>query len=208
MTKERAAQLRSDLRKARDAGCTNDWRLAELLWLVTQDTVGPNKMPVWKHFGFKSWAEYVEQELGMDYSRARRFRRTWWAFEVKLGKKWDHSLMLPMSKMTLVARIATAKNVEELLKLGGTMTVGGLREHVVRRSYEERGIEKSVLTKIYYDFHAQMTAKEMHEVERALTKARAETDSKRRGSLLAHIAHAWLGDGAAAQNKGKKQKAA
>jgi hypothetical protein len=98
--------------------------LAEILYLV-KDTAdeddNPAKLPLYKSWGFKTFEDYVNAELGFSVRKAQRLRYIYFKLEVELAGL-DEALKkrikaLGWSKVRELALILTLENAEEWTKL-------------------------------------------------------------------------------------------
>ncbi len=81
------------------------------------DKPGSSSDPLYARWGFESFAEYVEKELGMDRRRAQRLRKIWYALEVDcngIDDKLKQDLVeMGSTKLRELSRVLTAENAQE-----------------------------------------------------------------------------------------------
>lgn len=94
--------------------------MARILYQVYDTPVDgvPNNPPVYTKWGYASWKDYVQEELGIHYKKAQRLRRIWYNLEVALRDKLDVDLKkrivaLGMSKTRELVGVLTPKNAEK-----------------------------------------------------------------------------------------------
>lgn len=121
-----------NLAKAIDTGYLE---MAEILWAVYDTPVDndPNKGPVFHSWGYASFGEYAEIELGLSKRRAERLRQIWMHYEVRLKGRLDRRLKqrlyaLGWSKVREIATIVTPENAEKWLELAEKSTYVALQQ--------------------------------------------------------------------------------
>jgi hypothetical protein len=85
--------------------------LGELLYKVYDTPIGgdPKNGPVYKDWGYKSFSDYAEQELGLEKKRAEKLRSIWFHLKVRLSSLSDalrsQLVALGYSKMREIVRV-------------------------------------------------------------------------------------------------------
>lgn len=119
--------------RANTRGC---WEMAELLFLTYYETY--EDKPIWAHFKYKSWNDFVEKEAGLHYSTAANWRRAYHAAlhrwgvrttaemaELTEGVSWTN--VLTLSKASDVGK----NNIRMWVRRARNMTCCGLRREVL-----------------------------------------------------------------------------
>lgn len=108
---------------------TNYMELAEILfkvWDTPEDGDRANQ-PIWMKWGFKSFRDYAEQELGLHYKKAERLRLIWYRLDVdlaELDQKWKKRLIsLGWSKVRELCRadVLTLGNAKQWIEKAENM---------------------------------------------------------------------------------------
>jgi hypothetical protein len=91
--------------------------LAKLLWQVYDTPVDgdPKNKPLFMEWGFRSFGEYAEQELGIHQRKAERLRKIWKALvDLDLGPDFQSRVArLGWTKVRELIRVMTDTNAEE-----------------------------------------------------------------------------------------------
>lgn len=113
--RKRAKELAGDLE-------TGYMELAKILYQVYDVPVDgeASNGPIFKAWGYKSFAEYAEEELHLHRRKAERLRGIWYRLEVELaGMNPDlkeRIVRIGWSKVRELVRVLTLKNAEEWVK--------------------------------------------------------------------------------------------
>lgn len=98
--------------------------LSEILYKVYDVPIdGDSKNgPIYTLWGYKSFRDYAEQELGLHYKRAERLRFLYYRLEVELdgldrGPLRERFLALGLSKVREMIRILTKRNAEKWVEM-------------------------------------------------------------------------------------------
>lgn len=116
--------------------------LAEILYHVYDKTEDGDRRgpPLWKSWKFKSFGDYVDQELGFSLRKAQRLRLIWFRLEVELKNLdpdvKDRICKLGWSKVRELARVLTISNAEEWLQKAEQMSFVQL-EDTIRKYVED-----------------------------------------------------------------------
>lgn len=100
--------------------------LAKILYDVYDCPVDgdPKNVAVLTLWGYSSFKEYVESELGIHYKKAQRLRSIWYVLEIVLKdidlKTKERLVALGSTKMRELARVLTADNVDQWLRIAET----------------------------------------------------------------------------------------
>lgn len=109
-----------ELTKTLDTGYME---LAEILYRVYDTPIDgdPKNPPIFTAWGYPTFAEYAEGELGMHRRKAERLRAIWYVLEVKLdGLPADlkcRIIKLGHSKVREVIRVLSVKNAQEWVEV-------------------------------------------------------------------------------------------
>lgn len=148
--------------------------------------MGGGSMPLWSFFGYKSWFDYVETEIGMHVSTAAGYRMVHDVFMVRLEGKWDRSVMPSFTKMKALIRVVDAKNVNAWLKRANSLSCCALEEEILEFLYGKR---KSGATR---HFAAMLTGRQLTAVNSIIEVGRQEfPELETRGDVLTKILEQW-----------------
>lgn len=92
--------------------------LGKMLYIVWDKTVDGKKdgVALWEKWGFMAFADYVEDELGMDRRRAQRLKKVWFNLEVDCHGISDtlkaNLVECGATKLRELARVMNADNAE------------------------------------------------------------------------------------------------
>lgn len=137
-------------RRAKDLSQTLDqgyMELARILYEVYDTPIDGNKQrgPIYTAWGYNSFAEYAEQELGLHQKKAERLRAIWFTLEVQL-KDMPYELKerivnLGMSKVRELVRVLTIRNAEMWIEQAENLTyrklLGGITDELRRRGVSD-----------------------------------------------------------------------
>ena len=134
-------KLRSESKKLTKELDTGYMQLAERLWLLydTPAWGDPDRGPVWQVFwGYSSWNDFVQEELGIHYKKAQRLLNIWKTLSVDLNLHDDVKVRisaLGFSKVRELIRVLTATNYEDWIstaeKLGYTALLKSIQEYLL-----------------------------------------------------------------------------
>lgn len=120
--------------------------LAQLLYDVYDTPVDndPAKGAIFTQWGFKTFKEYAEEELGIQGRKAFSLRRIWYIFETDL-KEMDpilreRTLRLGWTKVRELCRVLTMKNAAKWVEKAEQMTYGALEATITE--YRKMALEK------------------------------------------------------------------
>lgn len=124
-TQEWSMRVRKRARMLAGALDTGYMELAEILWKVysTPRDGDPNQPAIFKAWGFETFAEYAEKELGLAKRRAERLRQIYHHVEHRLGDRIERPLKkrllaLGWTKVREIAPLLTPENAEKWIALG------------------------------------------------------------------------------------------
>lgn len=144
------------------------------------------RIPLWRHFGFKNWFDYVETEIGMHVTTASGYVLVHEVFSVRLGGKWDPSSAPSFTKLKAIARVVDAKNVGSWIKRAQEMSCCALEEAVQEAVHGRR--RKGAV----HGFMAMLTARQMAAVNAVIEVGRQSFPGLRtRGDVLTRILEEW-----------------
>lgn len=111
--------------------------LARILYQVYDTPVDgdPKRGPIYTAWGFNSFSDYAEKELGLEQRNAERLRQIWFTLEVQLGDM-DPSLKqrivnLGCSKVRELVRVLTIRNAGEWVSQAEHMTYRQLLSAII-----------------------------------------------------------------------------
>lgn len=125
--------------------------LARLLWQIYDTPIGgdPHNAPIYTKWGYTTFGDYVEEELGIHRKKAQRLRRIWYNLEIRLGDSLDADLKkrivaLGMSKVRDLVGVLTPRNAEKWVEKAEelsfpqlSMAIRQYREERTRRAEEK-----------------------------------------------------------------------
>lgn len=103
----RAEEVRDRINQVKDTIETSYAELAQLLYEVQEQGF-------FIQYGFESFREYAEQELGIGYRKAR-YLVVIAAAVARAGVPWDRVVSIGWTKMRTIAKLMTPSNAEEWL---------------------------------------------------------------------------------------------
>ena len=178
-------------RKAQDASgkvTKSVMDLAAALWDTYSNdvTVGGEPMPLWAAWGYESWFDYSERELGIHQTTAAAYRRIHEVFEIDVKDGWDRSLSSSYTKMRILCRVVTKANANTWLRKAAKLSCCELEEQVLQ------AVGKSRAGAIH-SFAASVTKRELAKINEVLADAREgfEEDEERRGKILVRVLEEW-----------------
>lgn len=124
--------------------------LARILYQVRETPVDgdPRKGPVYTGWGYATFGEWVEAELGLNEKKAERLRLIWFTLEVQL-KDLDPEIKkrivaLGLGKVRELVRVLTLRNAESWVETAEKNTYRGVLKEV-RDEKRRQNIEESIL---------------------------------------------------------------
>lgn len=148
-----------------------------------------DEMPLYEFFGFKSWFQYVETEVGMHVSTAQGYRMVHDVFMIRLKDKWDSSVNVSFTKLKALTKLRDkldGRNVNSWLKRASEMTACALEDEIALELYGRRrgGAHRHFL--------AMLTDRQLTEMNTILAQAYDEfPDVDKRGDVLMKIVSQW-----------------
>lgn len=123
-TKSWAKKVRSRAKELVDDIDKQFLELSEILYKVYDVPIDGDakNAPVYVQWGYKSFRDYAEQELGLHYKRAERLRFIYYRLEVELdgldkGPLRARLLRLGLSKVRELMRVLTKRNAEKWIEM-------------------------------------------------------------------------------------------
>lgn len=179
-----ATALRARAAQAARKGHRFTLDLAAIVWEVatlrtTEDT------SLWEAWGFETFLDYVERELGLSGRTASQMRIVWEVFGVKLQGSWHEDQLVGLTKMAMLAPVVSSATASEWLLRAKSMTIRELAGALETESGESTPASK-------YDLHARLTATELRDVQAAMHHVRRIYGDRTQGAQLARIARGWL----------------
>jgi len=129
--RRRAKQLAVDL----DVGYLELSQILYEVWDTPLDN-DPNKGPIYKAWGFKSFAQWADEDLGIQKRKAERLRAIWYCLEVQLAgidpdlKK--RLVALGVSKLREMTGILEPENVEGWIEVAEKSSYPILRASIAK----------------------------------------------------------------------------
>lgn len=149
-------------------------------------TIGGGSMPLWSFFGYSSWFDYVETEVGMHVSTAAGYRMVHDVFMVRLKGKWDPELMPSFTKLKALTRVVDAKSVNSWFRRANSVSCCLLEEEVLEHLY---GKQKAGASR---HFSALLTDRQLASVNSIIEVGRHEfPELESRGDVLTKILEQW-----------------
>lgn len=128
-------RIRSRAKKLSQALDQGYLELAEILWKVYDTPIGndPARGPVYKAWGYDTFSDYAELELGLQKRRAERLRQIWAHMEVRLEGRMSAALKrriyaLGWSKVREIAPLLTPENAEKWIEEAESCSVVALQQ--------------------------------------------------------------------------------
>jgi len=125
--------------------------LARILYQLrdTPAADDPRRGPVYTSWGYSSFGEYVEAELGINEKKAERLRSIWFTLEVQLRdmdpKLKERIVNLGLGKVRELIRVLTMRNAEQWIEIAEKTSYRGLLREV-KDEKRRQGIEEAILT--------------------------------------------------------------
>lgn len=143
-------------------------------------SVGGRIVFAYETWGYKTWFDFVETEVGLHEQSANAYRRVYEVFGVELAGAWDTGKPLPITKMRiLTAANLTKANVRAWIKKAEKMTCCKLVAEIYG-------------TAELAHFHASVSKRGLNEINRALAAARDDFGQDLpKGDLLVKALSEW-----------------
>jgi len=192
LTNKQAEDLRKKVARVRATLAEAHIEMCETLYETFFNTVNDEDgkfVAVWKEWGFESWEDFVEEEVGMHKETGAAYRRVWEVFYIDLAGHWDEKHLVSITRMKTLCPYVTKRNVESWLKKAKTMSCCALN-HAVRGDI---GPYKTV--------SMSLTESEADELDAIVDVGRREWEGSR-GAVLMEIMREW------AKKIGRKRRSA
>lgn len=184
LTKKQADALRSKFDSATRASAEAAFHLCELLYESFVSVVNTDQgwKFVWEYWGYKTWFDFVEIEVGMHETTAHTYKKVWEVFGVELLNAWDFSELLPITKMRILsAADINKRNVKSWFAKAKRMSCCELQAEVYG-------------TEVQHTLAVNVTKRELQAINKALNVARSDYENPKkvtRGELLVGIIKDW-----------------
>ena len=184
LTVKQADTLRSRVQSATRASAEATFHLCELLHESFISVVNTNKgwKFVWEYWGYKTWFDFVEIEVGMHETTANSYKKIWEVFGIELNGAWDFADALPVTKMRILsAADINKRNVKAWLHKAARMTCCELQAEVYG-------------TEVMHTLAVSVSKRELQTINKALKAARGDYENPKkvtRGELLLGIVKDW-----------------
>jgi len=179
ITNKRADLLLNNVRQLVQNGIRANLDLCRMLHesFVTVTPKGSNWQFAWEYWGYKSWFDFVEIEMGMHELTANTCKKVWQVFGVELNGAWSIHDALPITKMKILAASdkLSKQNVASWLKKAKKMTCCDLQHEIYGESS-------------YRTFSVTLANPEYRMLNRLIEAARKEHgEEKTKGELLIEL---------------------
>jgi len=185
LTEKKAGALLEKVRSAVGVSAKANFDLCWLLHECDKSVVyvGDDPVFVYETWGYKSWFDFVEIEVGVHEQTANIYRKIGRVFGESMAGAWDTGDPLPVTKMAILAAWSglTRKNVQSKINWGRKKTCCQMRDELL-------GMERGV----YMSFH--VTKAEQRDINKAIEAARSKFDKGEkmtRGELLTSVVYQW-----------------
>ncbi len=135
ITSAKAESLRNRAKEVMEQNTKSVLAMAEVLWetWAYTVTVGGLETNLWTAWGFADWFAYVEVELGIHQSTAANFRRMHEVYNIELKDSFESDAMdgISATKLKILTRIVTKKNINAWLRRAKKMSCCSLEEEVL-----------------------------------------------------------------------------
>lgn len=150
--------------------------------------MGAGELELYKFFGYDTWFDYVETEIGLHVTTAASYRVIHQVFAVELAGTCDHTLLSGVSftKLRALTHVVDAKSVNGWLKKAQKLTCCKLDEEieVARYGARKRGAHRA--------FQAMVTDRQLTQMNAILALAYEEfPDAENRADALLRIMEQW-----------------
>ena len=158
--------------------------LGEHLYNTYYETVKDSEygeIAVWSSWGYDSWEEYVEVELGLHWTTARKYRKVYEIFWVDLNGAWGvDELPESMTKMITLTQVPlTKKNLNGWLTKARSLSCCGLQALASGEETE------------WSNLNMRLTKSAATEVGSLLDKNKKTFNVTSRGEVLLKILREW-----------------
>lgn len=184
LTKKQADVLRDRIDSATRTSAEATFHLCKLLYesfVCVVNTDGKWKF-VWEYWGYKSWFDFVEIEIGVHKATAHVYKKIWEIFGIELAGAWDPTGVLPITKMRILsAADIDRRNIKSWLNKAKRMTCCELQAEVYG-------------TEVLHTLSVQVSKRELQTINKALNTARSDYEDPQkvtRGELLLGIIKDW-----------------
>jgi len=143
-------------------------------------SVGGTIVFAYETWGYKTWFDFVEAEVGLHEQSANAYVRVYEVFGVELAGAWDTGKPLPITKMRILAAAdLTKSNVKAWMKKAEKMTCCKLVSEIYG-------------TAELAHFHASVSKRGLSDINRALQAARDSFgEDLPKGDLLVKALNEW-----------------
>ncbi|MFH1739095.1 MAG: hypothetical protein ABIH23_08810 [bacterium] len=185
----RADEVRTEIKMLAKKMAKDGQNLMELLWEVKDQGY-------YTDYGFKTWEDYVQSEVGIKPRNAYMLKRVWEAFHIKGGLPASEVRQIPYTKGDIVASEVTPDNAKEWAAKAKNTRGDDLRKTVRNRREERKETadpdEKEVPQEKFKRFMVYLSPKQTETVNLALAAAAKKAESDKENHQLAQICGEWL----------------
>lgn len=184
LTIKQADALHAKVKSATRASAEASFHLCELLYESFVSVVNTDQgwKFVWEYWGYKTWFDFVEIEVGMHETTANAYKKIWEVFGIELEGAWDFADALPITKMRILSAADIDKrNVKNWLHKAKRMSCCELQAEVYG-------------TEVLHTLAVSVSKRELNAINKALEAARRDYEEPKkvtRGELLVGIVKDW-----------------
>lgn len=182
LTQAKADALLERVKSVVAESAKSNFDLCQVLYETSRSVVsiGGNIVFAYETWGYKTWFDFVEAEVGLHEQSANAYVRVYEVFGVELAGAWDTGKPLPITKMRiLTAANLTKTNVRGWIKKAESMTCCKLVSEIYG-------------TAELAHFHASVSKRGLGDINRALQAARDSFgEDLPKGDLLVKALNEW-----------------
>ncbi len=184
-----ANNLRKKAVEATQQNTSSVLLLAVVLWDTYRFNVKFNgiESSLWEAWGYKTWFEYVEHELGIHQSTAAAFRRIHEVFNIELEGCWEKDIFdqLSATKLRALCKVVNKKNVNGWMRKAVKLSCCALDEAII--ASQNGGLRANSV----HTLAILCTQSEQKKMREIITRAKDEMGVDRPGKALLRILQEW-----------------
>lgn len=182
LTQAKADALLERVKSVVAESAKSNFDLCQVLYETSRAVVsiGGNIVFAYETWGYKTWFDFVEAEVGLHEQSANAYVKVYEVFGVELAGAWDTGKPLPITKMRiLTAAELTKTNVRAWIKKAEKLTCCKLVSEIYG-------------TAELSHFHASVSKRGLSDINRALQAARDSFgEDLPKGDLLVKALNEW-----------------
>jgi hypothetical protein len=163
--------------------------LAEVLWETWAFDVKVNGVDtaLWTAWDHDTWEEYVEVELGIHMTTAANFRRMHEVYNIDLKGAIEDASMegISYTKLKILTRVATKKNVNAWLRKAKKISCCALEEEVAHVLYGDGKVGA------VHTLAILCTKREQKRMRDIIMQYQSDNETRRPGAALLAILEEW-----------------